>query len=308
MVALGELKEVPVREVFKDETVFTRWLAQDSNMAIFCEKVGLQDFTMVERESRVGSFRADIFAVEAGTDRKIVIENQYGDTNHDHFGKLLTYAAGKEAQVAIWIVEHAREEHRRAIEMLNNCMGERLFFFLCELRLYCIGDSAPAPKFEVVERPNGWGKEARKSESVREMNQPCFDYWMAFSEYAFKNVQFANEFIRRNPSKDQSMHFSVGFSDCRINVVQVRKKKKLYIKLYICNNKKLFRALFQQKNVIESSAGVSFEWDEMPGHKGSCIYFVEEDVDFSNKEKWVRQFDGLIDDMLKIKKTFEKFL
>lgn len=76
------------------------------------------------------------FASEMGTDRKIIIENQLEDTNHDHLGKLITYASGKSADVIIWLVKHAREEHKAAIEWLNNHTDEKIGFFLCRIKLY----------------------------------------------------------------------------------------------------------------------------------------------------------------------------
>ena len=82
---------------------------------------------------------------------KIIIENQLEDTNHDHLGKLITYASGKSADVIIWVVKHAREEHKAAIEWLNNHTDEKIGFFLCEIKLYRIGTSEPAVKFEVIE-------------------------------------------------------------------------------------------------------------------------------------------------------------
>ena len=161
-VNLGKLKEVKdLREVWPHEALdFTPWLAEDDNLALLADAVGLE-ITIDETESSVGDFNVDIFATETGTDRKIIIENQLEDTNHDHLGKLITYASGKDADIIIWVVKRAREEHRAAIEWLNNHTDEDIAFFLLEIKLYQIGDSEIAVKFEVVEKPNDWTKEIK---------------------------------------------------------------------------------------------------------------------------------------------------
>ena len=158
MVKLGSLKEVKdLRSVWPHEALdFTPWLAE--NIDFLGETLGL-DITVEETESSVGSFNVDIFASEVGTDRKIIVENQLEDTNHDHLGKIITYASGKDADVIIWVVKHAREEHKAAIEWLNNHTDEKIEFFLCEIKLFQIGESSIAPSFVIVEKPNDWTKE-----------------------------------------------------------------------------------------------------------------------------------------------------
>lgn len=128
----------------------------------------------------------DIYARETGTDRKIIIENQLEDTNHDHLGKLITYASGKSAEIIVWVVKKAREEHRAAIEWLNNHTDEDIAFFLVEIKLYQIGNSDIAVKFEVVEKPNDWTKEIKRNVSSSPILQARYDYWVTFNEYAFK--------------------------------------------------------------------------------------------------------------------------
>ena len=141
MAILDILKEISdLREVWPHEALdFTPWLAKEENMALLADAVGL-DITVDEEESPVGDFSVDIFASETGTDRKIIIENQLEDTNHDHLGKLITYASGKSADIIIWVVKRAREEHKAAIEWLNNHTDDKISFFLCEIKLYRIGD------------------------------------------------------------------------------------------------------------------------------------------------------------------------
>ena len=117
MAQLGRMKRVTdLRSVWPHEAHdFTKWLAEEENLKELSDSIGI-DIDLEERESSVGNFNVDIFATESGTGRKIIIENQLEDTNHDHLGKIITYAAGKNASYVIWIVKHAREEHKAAIE------------------------------------------------------------------------------------------------------------------------------------------------------------------------------------------------
>ena len=168
MVNLSRLEEIKdLRTVWPHEALdFTPWLSQDDNISLLADAIGL-DIIVDETESSVGDFNVDIFASETGTDRKIIIENQLEDTNHDHLGKLITYASGKSADVIVWVVKHAREEHKAAIEWLNNHTDEKIGFFLCEIKLYRIGTSEPAVKFEVIEKPNDWTKEVKKNKGSK---------------------------------------------------------------------------------------------------------------------------------------------
>ena len=162
MIELGKLSVVDdLRTAWPNEARdFTPWLA--SNINVLGEEIGV-DISSVKTESSVGSFNVDIFAIDADTGRIIIIENQLEDTNHDHLGKLITYAAGKSASLVVWVVKRAREEHRAAIEWLNSHTDEDVGFFLCEIKLYRINDSAVAPKFEIIQQPNNWAKISRET-------------------------------------------------------------------------------------------------------------------------------------------------
>lgn len=161
MVELGTLEEIEdLREVWPHEAHdFTPWLAK--NVVVLSETVGI-DICIEETESSVGDFNVDIFATDADTGKRVIIENQLEETDHNHLGKLITYASGKAADLVIWLVRKARPEHRAAIEWLNNHTDEGVGFILCEIKLFKIGNSEPAPKFEIVEQPNDWVKEMRK--------------------------------------------------------------------------------------------------------------------------------------------------
>ena len=306
MTNLGTLKEITdLRSIWPHEALnFTPWVAE--NVDLLADAVGL-DITVDETESSVGDFNVDIYASETGTDRKIIIENQLEDTDHDHLGKLITYASGKGADVVIWVVKHAREEHKAAVEWLNNHTDDKIGFFLCEIKLFQIGDSQIAPAFTVVERPNDWTKEIRKTASANSTQQQRLEYWQAFNDYAFTDANFSRIFNKRKPTTDHWMDFSIGSSACHIAVSQIQKRKAVDVELYINDDKELFKSLFAHKDEIEKNMEMELEWKELPERKASRI-LIEKTVDLDDRATWPEQFDYIMDNCIKMKRAFKRYL
>lgn len=304
MTNLGTLKEITdLRSIWPHEALnFTPWVAE--NVDLLADAVGL-DITVDETESSVGDFNVDIYASETGTDRKIIIENQLEDTDHDHLGKLITYASGKGADVVIWVVKHAREEHKAAVEWLNNHTDDKIGFFLCEIKLFQIGDSQIAPAFTVIERPNDWTKEIRKTASANSTQQQRLEYWQAFNDYAFSDANFSRIFNKRKPTTDHWMDFSIGSSACHIAVSQ--KRKAVDVELYINDDKELFKSLFAYKDEIEKNMEMELEWKELPERKASRI-LIEKTVDLDDRATWPEQFDYIMDTCIKMKRAFKRYL
>ena len=306
MTNLGTLKKITdLRSIWPHEALnFTPWVAE--NVDLLADAVGL-DITVDETESSVGDFNGDIYASETGTDRKIIIENQLEDTDHDHLGKLITYASGKGADVVIWVVKHAREEHKAAVEWLNNHTDDKIGFFLCEIKLFQIGDSQIAPAFTVVERPNDWTKEIRKTASANSTQQQRLEYWQAFNDYAFTDANFSRIFNKRKPTTDHWMDFSIGSSACHIAVSQIQKRKAVDVELYINDDKELFKSLFAHKDEIEKNMEMELEWKELPERKASRI-LIEKTVDLDDRATWPEQFDYIMDTCIKMKRAFKRYL
>lgn len=306
MTNLGTLKKITdLRSIWPHEALnFTPWVAE--NVDLLADAVGL-DITVDETESSVGDFNVDIYASETGTDRKIIIENQLEDTDHDHLGKLITYASGKGADVVIWVVKHAREEHKAAVEWLNNHTDDKIGFFLCEIKLFQIGDSQIAPAFTVVERPNDWTKEIRKTASANSTQQQRLEYWQAFNDYAFTDANFSRIFNKRKPTTDHWMDFSIGSSACHIAVSQIQKRKAVDVELYINDDKELFKSLFAHKDEIEKNMEMELEWKELPERKASHI-LIEKTVDLDDRATWPEQFDYIMDTCIKMKRAFKRYL
>ena len=151
----GSLSPVGLRECWPDEARdLTPWLASDVGIALLGRTLGLE-LSCEGTEVAAGPFSADILARDLSSDALVVIENQLEQTDHDHFGKVLTYAAVLNASTVIWIAKKFTEEHRKAVEWLNELVSEdELVLYGIELQVWKIGDSAPAPRLEVVCGPN----------------------------------------------------------------------------------------------------------------------------------------------------------
>lgn len=166
---------------------FSAWLAKEENLSILGEDLGIV-FTGIETEQFVGSYRCDIVAKDDYNEGKVVIiESQLESSNHDHLGKIITYASGLDASKIIWIVANARSEHKSAIEWLNHTTTKDINFFLIELKAYRIGSSLPAPKFEIAEMPNDFSKTANVMSDNKELNRSQaarYDFWTRLIEYS----------------------------------------------------------------------------------------------------------------------------
>lgn len=154
---IGKLNYVSdLRTIWNSEAKdFTPWLAK--NLDLLGAELGI-DMELVTTEHEIGPFSLDIYAREVNTGRPVVIENQLEPTDHAHLGQLITYASGADAKFIIWIAKEVREEHRKAIDWLNQVSGEDTHFFAVEIQAVTVDDSNPAPLFKVKASPNEWGK------------------------------------------------------------------------------------------------------------------------------------------------------
>jgi hypothetical protein len=130
---LGKIQVVPLRSIWKNEAQdFTPWLAD--NIDDLGEALGLE-LEYEDKEVSVGPYSADILAKDAGTGKYVVIENQLEKTNHDHLGKCITYSAVLDASAVIWIASDFTEEHKKALDWLNDHTSEEIAFYGVKLEL-----------------------------------------------------------------------------------------------------------------------------------------------------------------------------
>lgn len=302
---LGKIKYIKdIRSVWQHEAKdFSRWLAQDENLDELSAAIGI-DIVLEERESSVGSFSVDLYATEEGTDRRIIIENQLEDTNHDHLGKLITYASGKGAEVIVWIVRRARDEHRQAIEWLNQNTGVNIGFFLVEIELWQIDDSAIALKFNVVERPNDWAKQMKNVGNLSDTRQLQLQFWQQLSEYIKSHEKLAKEF---SPRKAQPQHWydlSIGRSTYHLCLTVNTQKNLLGAEIYIHDDKEKFAMFKTHSHEIEELVGSHVEWREAT--KDTRIKTLYS-YDIINEDKWEQAFEWLMNKAVIFKSIAKRF-
>ena len=163
MAEIATLKKINLRDVWKDEGQFSDWLPE--NLSRLGDELGMA-LERSEREKAVGPFSADIICADQISKFDVVIENQFTRTDHDHLGKMITYASGLQSQIIIWVAPRFRDEHRSAIDWLNDISGPETGFFGVVLEVFEISDSAYAPHFDIVARPNDWQRHVKRSSST----------------------------------------------------------------------------------------------------------------------------------------------
>lgn len=304
---LGKLKRVDLREYWKHEALdFTRWLAEPENIEMLGDEVGI-GLQVLQTEASVGRFNVDILAEEENTGRKIIIENQLETTDHSHLGQLITYAAGLEAEYIVWIVREVREEHRQAVDWLNEHTDDEINFFLIAIELWQIENSPPAPKFTIISRPNEWTKSVRtrpQDGDLTDTKTKQLEFWQQLKEYAATKQP---ELKLRAPRPQHWYDVSIGRSDCHVALTIYSREDKVGCEIYINDDKELYKAFLSCKPEIEKELALAehLDWQELPGKKASRIRAFSE-FRFDSTETWSSAFDWLISTANKFKKVFAK--
>lgn len=216
MLELGTVTKLSLKELWSGEsTQFTPWLSE--NLALLGEKLGM-DLALETREASVGDFSADITAKDLSTNHLVVIENQFGSTDHRHLGQILTYSSGLGANVVVWIAETIRPEHKSAIDFLNQNLKETLQLYAVEASLMKIDQSKPAflltvvcqPTEPTISVPQGEQQVSETGEKYRAYFQILIDElrvkhhftnarvsqpqnWYSFASENFQSIQIRNQ-------------------------------------------------------------------------------------------------------------------
>ena len=270
---IGKRKRVDVKNIWKKETEFSNRLVNADGIDLISQDLGI-DVANPRREAKVSNFPCDIVGHLAQDENHVVvIENQYGRTDHDHLGKLLTYAAVHQTMTGIWIAEQASDDHRQVIDWLNQNTPPTVNLYLVELKAFCIGESSAAPQLDIICQPNMTVKLTHADQSDTEKARHAWR--IKFWEDIQAGVRKVNPpFNLQRPGPDHWSSIPIGRSGFHLNMLLTPGKKSVGIDLYIDPagwSKKAYLDLFEQKGAIESELGCVLNWMELPDKRCSRI-------------------------------------
>ena len=307
---LAKIERVDLREAWPNEARdFTPWLAE--NIAELAEALGM-DLELQQMEAAVGGYSLDVLATDLNQNRPVIIENQLETTNHDHLGKLLTYAAGYDANVIVWLTREFRDEHRQALDWLNRRTDGQTQFFGVVVELFRIGNSPYAPHFKLVATPNDWSKEADgkvrtdtlvvsvRSERYREFFQPLID-----------TLRETHKFTNVRKAQPQNWYsFSAGYGQRITYGANFTGQKQARVEVYIDDgdgdrNIRLLENLELNREEIESALGETLDWQRLENRRACRIALaragsIDDDADIlADIQNW------MVRNLLKVKQVFD---
>lgn len=274
MDEFGELERVPSRDIWPNEAHnFTPWLA--ANIETLGSVLGLQ-LELIEREASVGDFSLDLLAKDLGSSQVVIIENQLTPTDHDHLGKLLTYAAGFSASIVIWVADSIRDEHRQALDWLNQRTDSATQFFGVVIEVLRIDSSRPALNFKPVVFPNEW-----RNSNTQTTSTVRGEKYRAYFQRMIDELREKHKYTGARVGQPQNWYsFASGIAGITYGANMAlgnRARVELYIDFGDYDrNKQLFDILQNSANAIEREFEDSLEWERLNEKRASRIAISRE--------------------------------
>ncbi|TET07213.1 MAG: DUF4268 domain-containing protein [Candidatus Atribacteria bacterium] len=274
MSIIGKLKKLDLEGIRKiwphEENDLSPWIAE--NIDSLNEALNLQ-IEIESNEEYIYNFRLDLAGTENYSQMPVIIENQFGTSNHDHLGKLITYSAVKEAGIIIWIANEIQIAHRNAIEWLNRSTPQEMIFYGVELEVFQIDNSLPAPNFRVVAGPPPSKRRALSPGEISPRNKMYIDF---FEKLRKKLLLVEPSFTRAKALPQSWWSLGIGRSGFSLSTCFTI-ENNFRVEIYIDTGKKeynkfAFEELKENKNFIEEKIGKELVWDSLSNRRASRIY------------------------------------
>lgn len=296
-------KQISPRKMWPNEAQnFTPWLAE--NIAELGDRLGME-LEVVGQEVSVGPYSADILAKDINTDAYIVIENQLEKTNHDHLGKSITYASALNAKTIVWIATDFTEEHKKALDWLNDNTNEDLAFWGIQLELWQITEDTASMRLNIVSTPSTNVKTIKsKTNNESESRNIQLAFWTKFREKLQSTKKIPT---LQTPQPHYWYDVRIGRSDILLSNICNTQKNVVGVRLYIRNKvvDVYYPALLAKKDEINKALGCEPEWDANPTAKDKTIA-ITFNTDLTNPEKIDEALDWLVRQTIVFHSVFSK--
>jgi hypothetical protein len=305
MQELSTIKSIDIRNIWPHEANdFTPWLAE--HITELGDALGLE-LESLGTEAPVGSFRLDILARDRDGDRPVAIENQLGETDHAHLGQLLTYTAGYDANVVVWIAGKFKDEHRAALDLLNRRTDDDSEFFGVVVEVWQIDNSRPAPHFRVVSAPNEWINQNKPTGDS--MGSELSQRYRQFFQGLADNLGEGPDVPHPHKVHGKSyLGFGTGFKGFSYSAA-FSYGGVARVELYFSGsdrdkNKERFDELELSREAIESEIGGKFAWERLDDKMACRISVVRSGSIKDDQNKLDEIRDWMIEKLPVVKKTF----
>ena len=313
-----EFKLIDIREVWPGEAKdFTPWLAD--NLEALSDHLVIGELELDSTEVEVpGGRRLDILAKDADG-RNWAVENQYGEADHDHLTRALSYAVGLECRAVIVVAESHRDEFVAVADEWNRYSeaygSDGIRLFLVAIEAGRVGESVPGFRFRLVAGPNEWKSETatgRRSHSDADQlrAKERHEFWSGLGRvmrekgsltwspssrrvYSYMNV------VTRGPFYFQ---FAVRVDSCRV---------ELFIDSFDrAKNEELFTALASRQESIHRSLGADLVWENKQNVRSNRVYRFPEGASGYRSPAHERQagYEILADAMYRFHETFMPYI
>lgn len=305
---LSRLHQVPIREIWATEPQhFTPWLASQDNLPLLGEAIGLR-LELKSTEEPVGDFRADIVCKTIPEGELVLVENQFAQTDHTHLGQILTYVAGLEAVTVVWIAERIRDEHRAAIDWLNEKTPENINFFGLEIELWRIADSPVAPKFNVACRPNEWTRAVVQSaRDPSDLSNWRYSYWSAFVQQPILRTIAPSPL---QPNRQGNLPIFTTWRNFRLQVYVSNSEgsSAVYLSCRGPNRFHNFRQLQSQREAVERAVGAELSWQLSEANNRAWVVLDLPQLNPANNDDWPRQQRELAEKTVAFYRAIDPFV
>ena len=296
-------KQINPRKMWPNEAQnFTPWLAE--NIAELGEKIGME-LEVVGQEVSVGPYSADILAKDIDTDAYVVIENQLEKTNHDHLGKSITYASALGAKTIVWIATDFTEEHKKALDWLNDNTNEDLAFWGVQLELWQISEETASMRLNIVSRPSTNVKTIKsKTNNESESRNIQLEFWTKFRDKLHSTKKIPT---LQTPKPRYWYDVRIGRSNILLSNICSPQKNIVGVRLYIRSNvvEIYYPVLKAKKEEINKALGSEPMWDANPEAKDKTIA-LSHDTDLTDPDKMEEALDWLVQQTIIFYNVFSK--